>query len=842
LVKHVKVMIERYFGRLLLLLLSVQLVSPSCIAQSFARSTDAGTAAVAGNGSGKSTNVFHPLAPGPLDGPIALVTARMLERFQYLRQPFNDTVSSKFLDRYIETFDPQHLHFLQSDLAEFEAYRTNLDHLTLADSGSPPDTRPACVIFNRFVQRLQQRVDYADEVLRDEKFSFDTDERVILNRKDLPYPKDVKEAKTLWRERLRAEYLQEKLGKLDVKKTLGSASAKTEDKKFTPDSAADASVTVPLVSGLATNSNEMAQPKKTEAEQIVETLSHRYHRNLHTFIDWDNDDVLQVYLTALAHVYDPHSDYFNRSQLDSFEIGMNLSLFGIGAELTSEDGYCTIRRLLPGGPASKSGKIKENDRIIAVAQSNQPPVDVVDMSLGKAVQLIRGPKGTEVHLTIIPAGADSSARTMLTLVRDEIKLEDQEAKAKIIELPAAQGGTLRLGVIDLPSFYANFDPSNKRGKAEPRSTTEDVKRLIEKLKQESVAGLILDLRRNGGGSLEEAINLTGLFIKDGPVVQVRDYDGAITEDDDRDPSILYGGPLIVLTSRFSASASEILAGALQDYGRALIVGDSSTHGKGTVQSVQPLKDALTRMRIRGLTNDPGALKVTIKKFYRASGASTQLKGVVPDIVLPSIFNESKDFGEAALENPLPWDTIPSAKFDRVNMVEPYLPELRKRSTDRISKDKEYTYIREDIELFKKQQADKTVSLNEKVRLAEKEEADARAKARDKERLARLEVPEKTYEITLKLAQLPGLPPPVAKTNSTVAKLSSGKSPAPVVAGTNSTVAAAREGWHAAPGLDEETDEDKPPAVDVPLTESENILVDYLSLLPKGNLATAGALH
>jgi len=308
----------------------------------------------------------------------------------------------------------------------------------------------------------------------------------------------------------------------------------------------------------------------------------------------------------------------------------------------------------------------------------------------------------------------------------------------------------------------------------------------------------------------------------------------VQEDDDRDPSIFYAGPLIVLTSRFSASASEILAGALQDYGRALIVGDSSTHGKGTVQSVQPLREALVRMGIRGLTNDPGALKLTIKKFYRASGASTQLKGVVPDIVLPSILSESKDIGEAALENPLSWDTIPSAKFNRLNLFEPFLPELRKRSADRLVADKEFAYIKEDIELFKKQQADKTVSLNEAIRLKEKEEVDARVKARDKERLARPESPEKTYEITLKLAQLPGLPPPLAKTNSTIAKLS--RSNGVPVGGTNSTVVAAKAGSPEATSIDSEFDEEKPPAVDAPLIESEHILVDYLSVFPKGNLA------
>jgi carboxyl-terminal processing protease len=823
-------MIECSVRRIPLLLASGLLVFSFCFSPGISRAD----APDAGASWEKSTNVFHPLKPGPIDGPIALVTAKMLEKFQYLRQPFNDSVSTNFFDRYVEAFDPQHLHFLQSDLAEFETYRTNLNHLTLPERGTPPDTRPACDIFNRFVERLQQRVAYADELLHKETFNFDTDERVVLNRKDLPYPKDLNEAKKLWEERLKAEYLQEKLGKLDLKK----AAAKLTEKKPAPDSAADAAITVPTVSVTDTNSAQIVEPKKTEAEEIVETLSHRYHRNLHMFVDWDNDDVLQVYLTALAHVYDPHSDYFNRSQLDSFAIGMNLSLFGIGAELMSEDGYCTIHRLLPGGPAAKSSKIKENDRIIAVAQSNQPPVDVVDMSLSKAVQLIRGPKGTEVRLTIIPAGADSSARTTLTLVRDEIKLEDQEAKAKIIEMPGANGANLRLGVIDLPSFYASFDPSNTRGKAEPRSTTEDVRLLLTKLKQESIAGVILDLRRNGGGSLEEAINLTGLFITKGPVVQVKDYDGTVQQDEDRDPSVTYDGPLIVLTSRLSASASEILAGALQDYGRALIVGDSSTHGKGTVQSVQPLREALVRMGVRGLTNDPGALKLTIKKFYRASGASTQLKGVIPDIVLPSVLSESKDFGETALENPLSWDTIPSAKFDRLNRVEPYLQELRKHSTERINSDKEYTYIRQDIELFKKVQADKTVSLNEKVRLKEKEDADARVKSRDKERLARQEPPEKTYEISLKQALLPGLPQPVAKTNSIIAKITRSTSSAVSVAGTNSTVASTRQVSEDKTPMDPEFEEDKPPVVDAALIESEHILVDYLSILQKGSLAAS----
>ena len=344
--------------------------------------------------------------------------------------------------------------------------------------------------------------------------------------------------------------------------------------------------------------------------------------------------------------------------------------------------------------------------------------------------------------------------------------------------------------------------------------------------------MILDLRLNGGGSLDEAIKLTGLFVRTNPVVQVRDEQGRRQEADDTDPSVRYEGPLVVLTSRHSASASEILAGALQDYGRALIVGDSSTHGKGTVQSVNQLR-SLIRMD-RSLTNDPGALKLTIKKFFRPSGVSTQLKGVIPDIVLPSVANESKDIGESALDNPLPWDTISSAKYDHFNLVEPYLAELRQRSAERVAADKEFAYVREDIELFKKRQADKTISLNEKQRLKEQEENEARQKARDKERLTRPEPQEKVYEITLKLADLPGLPPPVARTNAALAKLSGHPITGPSGAITNSAAAAAPSGDDA-----DEAEAEKPPPTDAALLEAEHILVDYLSLLPKGNLVTAG---
>jgi carboxyl-terminal processing protease len=565
---------------------------------------------------------------------------------------------------------------------------------------------------------------------------------------------------------------------------------------------------------------------------------------------------MQVYLTALAHVYDPHSDYMNKIQADNFAIGMNNTLFGIGAELRSEDGYCTINRLVAGGPAEKSKKLKEKDRIVGVAQGEGTVVDVVEMSLNKVVQMIRGPKGTEVRLTIQPANQDASERFVLSLIRDEIKLEDQAAKAKIIEIPNGTETPLRLGIIDLPSFYFPIErgrerqPLLARGStpAYGRYTSVDVAAFLKKFKAEKVSGVILDLRRNGGGSLEEAIKLTGLFIKEGPVVQVRNSDGDVFVDRDVDESVVYEGPLIVLTSRFSASASEILAGALQDYGRAVIVGDESTHGKGTVQNLNELRPWVAS------TYDPGQLKVTIRKFYRASGASTQKKGVFPDIVLPSILNHSEDIGEAALDTALPWDEIKSAQYDKLDLVEPYLGELLRRSSARTATNQDFVYIREDIEQFRKTQEDKTVSLKETERLKEKEEAEARQKARDKERLARKEADKKIYELALKQVDLPGLPPPVQKTNLITGfrtnSVTGEFSITSIAWNTNNSAvgisnALASSGYKTSepfPKVDTafgEPDEAEPPppAVDAALEEAERILSDYISLLEKKNLAT-----
>lgn len=782
-------------ARFLLPALCLELLLPLRAAEVKTESSVAQAGGAAETLSEPGTNATF-LKPTREDGRIAFVAARLLEKWHYSHHIFDDTISSEFLDRYLESLDPQHLHFLQSDLDQFEIYRTNLDNLTI-NRRAMADTSPAFVIFARFVERLKQRVAYADNLLQHEKFEFNTNERIAIDRHELPWPKDLSEAKKLWHKRLRYEYLQEKLNLEDPNKESRSKKVLTPEARH---------------------------------EQIVRKLTHRYHRNLRLFTDWDDEDVMGVYLTALAHVYDPHSDYFNGPQFQTFMISMSLELPGIGAQLTSDDdGYCKIQALLPGGPAIKSKKLKKGDRIIAVAQSNSPPVNVVDMSLNKIVQLIRGPKGTEVRLTIVHDGDDptmAADQKVVALVRDEISLEDQAANGKIIDLPNPKGGTMRLGVIDLPSFYASMDlgtGDSDSGASYGHSTSADVAKLLKKFKEENVRGVILDLRHNGGGSLPEAIKVTGLFIKEGPVVQVCTSEGGRLVERDTDPSEAYEGPLIVLTSRLSASASEIVAGALQDYGRALIVGDISTHGKGTVQNLNPLSQFIPMDGPD--TNNPGALKITIRKFYRASGASTQLKGVSPDIVLPSVLNVAKDIGERSLENPLPWDTIQSTKYHKLNLVQPYLPELLKLSNERVATNQDFVYVRQDIERYRKLEADKTVSLNEKERLKEMEEEDARTKARDKERLARKKPDIAIYDISLKEADQPGLPTPEGETNSPALKI------AAAGGGTNS-IALTSSGKSEAQAANDDADEDQAPRVDADLDEAERIMMDYVSLLPK----------
>jgi carboxyl-terminal processing protease len=674
------------------------------------------------------------LQPTPDDPRVAFVAARLLENYHYLEHPLDKEISAKFYDGYIDSLDSRHENFLQSDLDEFAHYRTNLDTLTI-NKNLAADLTPAFLIYQRYQQRFEQHLTYIQELLDQDKFKFNADEKIQVDRRHAPFPKDLNEAEQLWRQRIRFDYLQDKLSR-EITETNGEFTV-----KLPPDA----------------NTN------------MIANLQKHYRWMQKQMTNQDSGNVLQAYLNALAHAYDPHSDYMSAPHAQDFSISMNLALFGIGAQLTEDDGYCTIHALVPGGPASKSKLLNEKDRIVAVAQGTKTPVDVVDMDLEKVVQQIRGPKGTEVRLTVTSA-PDFSTRKVVSLVRDEIKLEDSEAKAKLIELPDDHGGTNRIGIIDLPSFYAPVDFTSGNGRATPKYTSADVAKLVKKLKQEHVSGIVLDLRYNPGGSLEEAIKFTGLFIKGGPVVQARNLDGQVMVDSDTDTDQLYNGPLMVMINRFSASAAEIAAAALQDYGRAVIVGDISTHGKGTVQSLYPLRPYLLNT-----TNDPGTIKITIRKFYRISGASTQLKGVTPDIILPDVFNYSKQIGESNLDNPLAWDTIQPATYEKFNLVQPYLPELEKRSDMRVATNQDFAYVQQDINQFEKQQADRTATLNEHDAIKERERDTLKNKARDKERNSRPLPPVKVYELTVKNSADPGLPDPLSfySTNYTASQPAAG---------------------------------------------------------------------
>lgn len=787
--------------------------------------------------SAKYTNALT-LAPAADDGRIAQTVGRVFERSHYSRHKFDVEVGKKMFDRFIDSLDPQRLYFLKTDLEEFDPVREHLDDLIM----SKRDVQPAYDIFNRFLMRYDQAYSTVIDQLKNGTFDFSRDEKFLVNRKEAPRPATLDEARKLWVERLKFEYLSEKLDDGEVKGMVtglrtnllvlprpvslvggperGSLTNILEalTNKFGVEHGTALTRTLVEAYGNAIahaplKTNEVVDalllPIKTEIESarpeaIVKKLVRRYQRTLRNLKQFESDEVLQIWLDSLGHAYDPHTDYLGKRELDQFAMGMNLRLFGIGATLTSEDGYTVIKEIRPGTPADKSKLLKVNDKIVGVAQGDKEMVDVVDEKLTKVVDQIRGKKGTEVRLAIIPSGADSSAKKIISIIRDEIKLEDAQAKAKLVEFPMDGSKTVRLGVIDLPSFYANFSVGDNKGSG--TTTTGDVNKLLKKLTSEGVDGIILDLRRNGGGSLEEAINLTGLFIKSGPVVQVRNPDGSVQVDNDVDESVAYDGPLMVLTSRFSASASEILAAALQDYGRAVIVGDVSTHGKGTVQTVQELNNFM-----RGVEN-PGAVKVTIRKFYRANGGSTQLKGVTPDLVLPSL-NNYAEVGEGSLENALAYDTIAKANFERLNRIQPYLPELQKRSSTRLSTDKDYAYLQEDIDRYRKALAEKAISLNETDRRRERDELKAKARARKKELLARREVPPTTYEISLKQAGQSGLPP--AMTNK------------PPVLSTESIDAADPAEVRVDPE-DEELDEPVT-AVDIHLKEAERILIDLIRL-------------
>jgi carboxyl-terminal processing protease len=690
-----------------------------------------------------------PAPPGrsATEANITRVTVSLLARSQLAHHPLDAQLAGKLLDRYMDALDGTRSLFLRSDVDELAPLRATLAQKTRVDG----DTQAAHVIFARYLERLRQQVAFDTQLLRGAPLTFEGQDRAPIDREHAERPADLAAAHELWRQQLRAEYLEEKLA---------------------------------------------AKP----SHDIAAALIKRHEQQLKTMSELGDDEVLEVYLDALAHVYDPHSDYLGKESMESLSISLHLSLFGIGAALGMDDGLCTIRELVPGGPAALSGALKPGDRIVAVAQDGKAPVDVTSMPLTRIVALIRGPKGTVVTLTILPA---AGARKTVRLTRAEVKLEDQQAKARIVELPRAGGGKpLRLGVIDLPSFYSGGDDNRRHG------ATADVARLLAKLEEEKVEGVVLDLRRNGGGSLQEAVDLTALFVGDGPVVQTRDADNAIDVEASKGATARYTGPLIVLISRFSASASEIVAGALQDYGRAIVVGDPSTFGKGTVQTIMPLDRVMDQA---GLSHaeDPGALKLTISKFYRPSGASTELRGVASDIVIPAV-SGAVPVGESKLVDPLPWDTVPAARYKPFGAVAPHLAALRDASARRVAAHPAFDDLRAEIARLKTRLEENSVTLNEAQRRRERTEQ----KTFEKAIAAKAEAEEDalpTYEITVKAAGQPGLPPRLAHPSKPATAADAAK-PA------NDADAAETAAGRAADGL--------------VLDEALRILADYIGMWPK----------
>jgi len=620
---------------------------------------------------------------------IAITVGRLLEQGHYTRQKLDADTSRRILETYLEDLDYNKLFFTQEDIDEFnQKYGSNL-----GDSILLGEIQPARDIYAVFKVRVEDRIAKIHQLLKKD-YTFKSSRTIDLDRRKDPWPANPAEADALWRDRIEGELLQEKLNKFSV-------------------------------------------------DPGPKVVARRYDQLLKSIEERDDDDLVQLFLNAVAQSYDPHSEYLGRSDLESFEINMRLSLTGIGAELRSEDGYAKVQRLLPGGPAEMSGKMSVGDRIAGVAQGKDPFVDTVDLKLDKVVEMIRGKKGSTVRLQIIPANVtDPSKRKVVELVRDNVKLTEQEAKAEVIEKVLPDGSIQKLGWITLPSFYQDMEKS-RTGK----STSRDVAALLKRLEQEQIQGLVIDLRKDGGGSLDEAIKMSGLFINQGPVVQVKDANGDIDVLKDREGNALYSGPMIVLVNKLSASASEIFAAAMQDYGRALIVGDSSTFGKGTVQTMLELGRFMPMLG--NSANDAGALKLTVQKFYRVAGGSTQLRGVVSDVKLPSV-TDNNNFGEAGLQYPLQYDEVEPAPIDvTANRKALFVDELRQRSAARVAQDPQFQDIAADMRQLDEKLKDNRLSLNEASRRDEiAQEEKQREKEEDDRKKAEAGDHTKIYELTL----------------------------------------------------------------------------------------------
>jgi carboxyl-terminal processing protease len=603
----------------------------------------------------------------------ALLSAEVLTRYHYKRIPLDDALSSKIFDNYLKELDGEKIFFLQADIDRFADARTKLDDAIIKEDLSIP-----FAMFNLYQQRITERVTYARSLLK-KGFDFGKKESYQYTRKNAPWAQSEAEMNDLWRRRVKNDWLRLKLAGMDDK-------------------------------------------------SIGETLGKRYDNSLNSISKVKSDDVFQDFMNAYAMAIDPHSNYLGIRASEDFNISMKLSLVGIGAVLQDKDEYTTIRELVPGGPAVLSGKLKAGDRIVGVGQGRDAPVtDVMGWRIDDTVAQIRGAEDTVVRLDVLPAEAGLDGKhKLISLVRKKISLDKQAAKKSIIEVRDGNA-TRHIGVISLPGFYQDF-AARQKGDKNFKSATRDVARLLEEFKKDKVDSVLMDLRNNGGGSLDEAVELTGLFIGKGPVVQQRDSKGNVTVESDTDEGVAWNGPLGVLINHGSASASEIFAAAIQDYGRGVVIGATS-FGKGTVQSVINL-DRL----VKNEKPKYGELKMTIAQFFRINGGTTQLRGVTPDISLPMI-SDAEDFGESSYDNALPWTQIKAADYRPAGDLAGILPMLIVSHDMRVARDKDFLYLREDIAEFDAQRKKNLISLNEAERSKERSAQEARMKLREKSREA-----------------------------------------------------------------------------------------------------------
>lgn len=651
------------------------------------------------------------LLSAPNYGTIAQYVANLIQNNHYSRTDFEDEVSEKFLESYLKFLDSNKLYFNQKDIDSFnKKYKTTLDDYIFEGS-----IQPATDIYNLYVERVTKRVEKIKEILNTKEFKFDSDRTVEKRRKDSDWAADEQACDQLWENILEGQLLEE-----EIRKRRQTERAKELGKK--------------LEDILGDDSKE--SPK--------EKILNRYTRFMETLDKNDKEEACNFFLSTLSQVYDPHSEYFSQSELENFQVNMQNKLVGIGALLQMDDGAAKIQGLVVGGPADRGGELQIGDRIVGVSQgSDKEMVDILYMKLNRVVDMIRGEKNTTVILKVVPTDAPDETK-LISIVRDEVKLKDKAANAELIEVMGDDGVATKIGWINLYAFYADM----QRGTV---SCSFDVKRLLERLKKEKIESLVIDLRGNGGGSLEEAIRLTGLFIDGGPVVQAKSAKGRITNKKSKVPNAIYDGPLVVLTDRSSASASEIFAAALQDYGRAIVVGDKSTFGKGTVQTVMPVRNYMPAIFPKDTKDRAGALKVTIQKFYRIAGGSTQLKGVVPDIILPS-YRDALETGEESLPNALEHDSIAKMKYESLDLQETR-QQLLKLSEQRVKSDKEFNYIIEDNKRYKEINDRNEVSLNIEKRLEENKKEKERRKTRNVNRKKLFEEIEKKEKGKFKVTRL-----------------------------------------------------------------------------------------